>query len=53
MPNYNTYTVGIGGRCDIYSPNDSYWCGDKADGGGGGVDRAGPYFPIGLTYSTG
>ncbi len=47
MPRYNCYGNGHGGACDIYDPPESYWCSSNADGGGGEVDRAGPYFPIG------
>ncbi len=39
MTNFNYYGMGFGGPCDIYYDNQSYWCSNYADGGGGEVDR--------------
>ena len=44
---FTTYTVGINGTCEIFTPPVSYWCSEKVSGGGAFRFRV----PSGLTVN--
>ena len=31
---FSYYQLGVGGCCDVFTPNAGYWCGNKTQGGG-------------------
>ena len=45
---FQQYQLGVGGCCDVFTPNAGYWCGNHTQGGG-----AFPYrYPTGLVYNS-
>ncbi|KAJ9454409.1 hypothetical protein DIPPA_59763 [Diplonema papillatum] len=58
MPEYNTYTHGVGGACNtVWAKNEpSFWCGNNSAGGWANVDQAAAKagqlnLPVGMTLT--
>ena len=45
-PLFTNYRVGTGGPCSIFTPPESYWCSDHAEGGGPHMFQS----PSGVTF---